>query len=143
MNDLDALRVPGIAKVAGGMGLLLGVFQCVLATQSFLLLVPAWRFLVLAIMLGLGLTLVRGGYRITRGFGRVALVCTVAAAVNAVVTAAWFVFAVVHGVLSPLTLLVQLLSVACVIFSSLAIPALRSVDAARERLRAEGLETGL
>jgi hypothetical protein len=79
----------------------------------------------------------------TRGFGRSALIGAVAAAANGLVVAVWFAFALSQGVLSPLTLLVLLLSVAAVVFASLAIPALRSVDAARERLRSEGLETGL
>jgi hypothetical protein len=143
MDDLDALRLPAIAKVAGGIGLLLGGFQCILAVQSFLLLRPAWRFLVLAVMFGLGLILLRAGYRMTRGFGRGALIGAVAAAANGLVVAAWLVFALLQGVLSPLTLLVILLSMASLVFSSLTIPALRSVDAARDRLREEGLETGL
>jgi hypothetical protein len=143
MDDFDALKLPSISKVSGGLGLLLGLFESILAAQTLTVLRPIWRFPLFAVMLGLGLTIGYAGYRVTRGSGKAALMATLLAALNLLVTSVWFVFAISQGLLSPLTLLVLLLSIATIVFSGIALPELRRVDAARERLRAEGLDTGL
>lgn len=143
MDDLDALRLPGTAKVAGGFALLLGVFQCILAAQNAVVLRGALQYPITGFMAILGLVIAYAGFRVTRGSGKAAIVALSACTVGLITAAAWFVFTLLHGMLSPLTFLVFVLSLATLTLSALAVPALRRVDAARARLRAQGLETGL
>src|SRR5512147_1604586 len=130
MDDLDALRLPGTAKVAGGFALLLGVFQCVLAAQTIAVLRGTLQLPISGFMAALGLTIAYAGFRVTRGSGRAAIVALSAAVADLVTAGAWFVFTLLHGMLSPLTLLVFVLSLATLAPSALAVPALRRVDAA-------------
>jgi hypothetical protein len=143
MDDLDALKIPSTAKVAGGFALLLGVFQCVLAAQTVAVLRGSLQYPFSGFMAILGLIIAYAGFRVTRGSGKAAIVALSAAVANLLTAGAWFVFNLWHGILSPLTFLVFVLSVATIAVSALAAPALRRVDAARARLRAQGLETGL
>jgi hypothetical protein len=142
-SDVDSLTVPGNAKVAGGAGLLTGVFECVLAAQTVAVLRGPLQFPTAGAMLGLGMGLAYSGFRVGRGSGKAALVEVVVGSVSILVVGAWSVFTLLHGVLSPLALLVAMVSIVVVAVAAVALPALRRLDAARERLRAEGLDTGL
>jgi len=143
MDDFEELKLPAIAKISGGIALLLGFFHCILAAQTYVVLRSSVSLLVVGVMLSLGLSAGYSGYRITRGSGKAAITATLVAAGTVLTTGVWLLFALRHGMLSPLTLLVLLFALATVIFSGLAVPDLRRVDAARERLRAQGLDTGL
>jgi hypothetical protein len=93
-------------------------------------------------MIVLGIVMMRAGFRVFRGSGSGAVLAIWVAGVNILVVGSWLVFAIFHGMFSPLTLGVFALSSVTLAASAAASPALRTVDAARARLRAEGLECG-
>jgi len=143
MDDFEALRLPGTAKVAGRVGLLTGVFECVLAAQTVALLRGVLQLPVAGTLFALGVVIVYAGARVSRGSGKGAIAAVVAASFSTAVTCAWFLYTIVNGVVSPLAFFVMMLSIVTIATSAVALPKLRKIDEARARLRAEGLDAGL
>lgn len=142
MDDIEILRVPGSAKIAGRVGLLTGVFGCVLAAQTIAVLRTSMQIPVGGLMFVLNVAVAYAGFRVSRGSGKGALLAICVASANIATSGAWFVFALMNGMLSPLTFFVFMLSVITVAASAVALPVLRKIDEARARLRAEGLDAG-
>ena len=143
--DLEAIVVPNIAKVGGGALLLLGVLALVLCLQT-VLVVGRYDLLtipIIAVMFVLGSTCSVLGFQLTRGSGRAAVLGAVLAGVTFVLSGSWFVFGLMNNLVSVLALMLEPLSVVAVVFSALSITWARKADAARERLRAHGLDSGL
>jgi hypothetical protein len=132
--DLAAIIVPSTAKFGGGALLLLGVLTLVLCLQTVLVVAryDALTLPIICLMFALGLACSVLGFRITRGSGKAAVVGTVLAGVTFSGAGTWFVFGLFHNLVSMLAL-----------FSALSISWARRADAARERLRAQGLDSGL
>ena len=143
--DLEALIVPPSAKFGGGALLLLGVLTLVLGLQT-VLVVARYDSLttpIIVIMFALGGTCSALGFQITRGSGKATLTGTAVASVTFVLAGAWFVFGILHNLLSLLALLLMPIAVTALLFSVSSLGWARRADGARARLRAQGLDSGL
>jgi hypothetical protein len=143
--DLEAIVVPPSAKFGGGALLLLGVLTLVLCLQT-VLVVGRYNSLtipIIFIMFALGVICSVLGFQITRGSGKAAQVGTGVAGLTFVLAGAWFVFGILHNLVSLLALLLMPIAVTALLFSALSIGWARRADQARERLRAQGLDSGL
>ena len=143
--DLEAITVPASAKFGGGALLLLGVLTLVLCLQTVLVVAryDSLTVPIISLMFALGAACAVLGFRITRGSGKATLTGTVFAGIDFVLTAAWFVFGIFHNLFSLLALLLLPIAVTALLFSALSIGWARRADEARERLRAQGLDSGL
>lgn len=142
--DLQAITVTSTVKVGGVSLLALGVLTLVLCLQTAL----AVRFdsvstPIVLTMFSIGLACALVGFYLTRGSGKAAVSGTALSGLAFVLLTAWLIFATIHGFFSLLCLaLIPLALIAC-FFSALTIPWTRRADAARERLREQGLDLGL
>jgi len=143
--DLAAIVVPPNAKFGGGALLLLGVLTLVLCLQTVLIISRYEPLLVavLVIMFVLGAGSTGLGFQVTRGSGKAAVLGTGFAAVSFVLSGAWFVYAMFNNVVSFLALLLMPVAVTAILFCALSIGWAKRADLARERLRAQGLDSGL
>jgi len=143
--DLAAIVVPPNAKFGGGALLLLGVLTLVLCLQTLLLIARYEPLLIVVV----GLMFVLGGgsawigFQVTRGSGKAALLGTGIAGISFVCSGAWFVYAMFNNVVSLLALLLMPIAVTALLFCALSIGWAKRADLARERLRAQGLDSGL
>ena len=142
-DDFSAITPTGSAKLAGGLTVVSGIFSTIMALQGllavhggYLLSVPIFGLLGLGgVSCGVGLLRMRG-------------VATLAAAGFALaiglVSFAWF-FVMLFGLgaLVLLPLLLTPLSGCAAIFALTCLKQARLADAARSRLRAQGLDSGL
>lgn len=144
-RDLDAIVVPSTAKFGGGALLLLGALTLVLCLQTVLVVrrYDALTTPIIGVMFALGLGCAVLGFQITRGSGKAAVVGTVLAGITFFGSGTWFVFGLFHNFVSALALLLLPIAVAAGLFSALSIGWARRADAARDRLRAQGLDPGL
>ena len=143
--DFEAIVVPASAKFGGGALLLLGVLTLVLGLQTVLVVAryDSLTVPIISLMFALGVACAALGFRITRGSGKAALMGTVIAGVTLLLAGAWFVFGVFHNLFSMLALMLMPIAVTALLFSGLSIGWARRADEARERLRAQGLDSGL
>jgi len=143
--DLEAIVVPNLAKVGGGSLLLLGVLTLVLCLQTVLVVgrYNALTIPIIAVMFVLGAACSVLGFQITRGSGKAAVLGTAFGGVTFVLSGAWFVFGLMNNLVSLLALMLEPLAALAVVFSAVSIGWARRADAARERLRAHGLDSGL
>ncbi len=143
--DLAAIVVPPNAKFGGGALLLLGVLTLVLCLQTVLIIVryQAILLVVVVIMFVLGAGSALLGFQLTRGSGKAAVLGTGFAGVTFVLSGAWFVCAILSNVVSLLALLLMPIAAAALLFCAISIGWAKRADLARERLRAQGLDSGL
>jgi hypothetical protein len=142
--DLEAIVVPSSAKFGGGALLLLGVLTLVLGLQT-VLVVARYNSLtlpIIAVMFALGAGCSVLGFQTTRGSGKAATLGTGFAGLSFVLAGAWFVFGIFHNLVSMLALMLMPIAVTAALFCGLSISWARRADAARERLRAHGLDSG-
>ena len=144
-EDLAAIVVPPNAKFGGGALLLLGVLTLILGLQTVLVVRRYEPLLitVIVIMFTLGLGSAWLGFQTTRGSGTATIAGIGFAIVTFVLSGAWFVYALVHNVVSLLALGLLPLAVTAILFGALSIGWAKRADVARERLRAQGLDAGL
>ncbi|HEX6765291.1 MAG TPA: hypothetical protein VF103_07425 [Polyangiaceae bacterium] len=142
-DDLEALVIPSSVKLAGGMLAGAGVCIGITGLQAFGLATSGIYSLVAPVAIMLSGGCVFAGAGIVRGRARLALAGIVLGAVTALFALAWVVTAFLHGVISFITLLAVPLSITATTLITVALKEVRRVDAARERLRAQGLDAGL
>jgi hypothetical protein len=144
-DDLAAITATPLAKLAGGLLIGLGAFDAVLALQSWLLLVraPVPALLLVLSMIAAAPVCVFLGWKVARLYGWASLAGSAAAGVTGVVALSWALFAFFNGVVALLAFALVPLSLAASVVSGLCIDAGRRADAARERLRDQGLEAGI
>jgi hypothetical protein len=143
VDDLEALVIPSSVKLAGGM--LVGAGACIGITGfQAMLLEPTGLFRLVGPM---GVLLSGGcvfsGWGVVRGRARSALFGLVLGGVTALFALGWVVLAFMSGVLSLIALLAVPLSLAATTLIAVGLKDVRRIDAARERLRAQGLDAGL
>jgi hypothetical protein len=141
--DLVHLRPTPLQKAAGGKQMFIGLFGLILAlqTSSMARLRPE-ILLVLAVMVGLGGTLLISGWATAKGRGAGSLVGAIAAGVQGVLGFAWLVFSVSHGLFSLVALCLPFVGISTAIVSALTVRQGQRADDARERLRAQGFDAG-
>jgi len=142
-DDLEALVIPSSVKLAGGM--LLGAGACIGVTGlQAMLLAPTGAFgLFPPVMLVLSGGSVFAGWGVARGRARAASFGIVLGALTALVALAWVVITFMSGVISLITMLAVPLALAATTLIAVGLKAVKKIDAARERLRSQGLDAGL
>lgn len=142
-DDLEALVIPSSVKLAGAMLIGAGVTVGIVGLQVLGFRTRGLVSLVGPIALVLSGGCVFAGWGVVRARARAALVALVLAVVTGLFAAGWVILALMNGVLSPISLLVPPLSVTAAFLIFIATKHVRKIDAARERLRAQGLDAGL
>ena len=142
-DDLEALVIPSSVKVAGAMLIGAGVTVGIVGLQVLGFRTSGFVSLVGPLALVLSGGCVFAGWGVVRARARSALFALVLAVVTGLFAAAWVVLALMNGVLSPISLLVPPLSATAALLIFFATKNIRKIDAARERLRAQGLDAGL
>ena len=143
-DEIQDLQIPFFLKVAGGMGMVAGLFTLGLAAQTALMFRLQGLVLgVLAGMLVLGFVVFVTGWGTTKGRGPAAIAGAVAAGLVASLGALWAVTGAREGVISPLSFGVVVLAVFASILFGVAIGPARKVSAARATLRAQGYDFGV
>jgi hypothetical protein len=142
-SDLEALAIPSGVKLAGGLLVGAGVAVGVTGLQVLLFFVmPGWYQLVgpAAMMLSGGCVFFGwGAVRARLPAARLALVL---AAATFLFACGWIMLAFKHGMISfPTLAVVPLASVGYVVLRR-ELPQIKKIEEARERLRAQGLDTG-
>jgi hypothetical protein len=144
-DDVAAIAPTPKAKLAGGLLAGAGVFTVVLALQSWLLImrVPiyVWFLVMLKVLLGPAAVIL--GFNVTRMRGWAMLAGAAAGGSIAFTAMIWAVFTLLNGVLSLLALTLIPAALAAATLCVLCVPEGRRADAARSRLRDQGLEAGM
>ena len=141
--DFEALKPTPLTKSAGALLTAGGVFTLLLGVQSAGVWIwrgPAMVAIPLMFVLGganavCGIALLR-----LRGFG--AAVGGASGSLTALLALGWAVYGVMHGLFSPLSWMIVPLNALGGFLALSAIQRVRTADQARERLRAQGLESG-
>ena len=143
-DEIEDLQIPVFLKLAGGAGMVAGLFTLGLAAQTALLFQLRGLVLgVLAGMLVLGAAAVVAGWGTVQGRGPAAIAGAVAAGLIASLGTIWAITGLSSGVVSPLSFGVILLAVLASVLLGVAIGPARRVSAARAALRAQGYDFGV
>jgi hypothetical protein len=144
-TDDVAMVTPTVAvKVSGACAMLTGVLCLVLALQAGAVLGVRGAFqLVIALFGVCGLGALVSGFRLTRLLAGSALLTTGFASMSFVSALLWFVVALMKGVLILLALPILPIAGAAAITSFANRQRVARADAARSRLREQGLDLGL
>jgi hypothetical protein len=142
-DDLDALVIPSSVKLAGGMLMGAGACMGIVGLQALGLRTTGFFSLVGPFALMLSGGCVFAGWGVVRGRARAARFGLGLGAVTALFAFAWVVLAFLNGVISPISMLAIPLSVTAATLIAVGLKAVRKIDEARERLRAQGLDAGL
>ena len=142
-DDLDALVIPSSVKLAGGMLIGAGVCIGIVGLQALGLRTTGFFSLVgpIAIMLSGGCVFT--GWGVVRGRARSAMLGLGVGGATALFDLVWVVLAFLNGLVSPISMLVLPLSITATVLIAVALKAVKRIEGARERLRAQGLDAGL
>lgn len=142
--DLQHAAAPAVAVLAGRVGLALGLFTVLLGLQSLTnLRFASFHWLIPALMLPLGGSVVLAGWKLSRGRGWAAIAVLALASFTALCVASWTLLALTFGYFSMLSPMVLLAAFLTGLLAALAIGPCRRSDEARARLLREGLDLGL
>jgi hypothetical protein len=144
LDDVAAITPTLSVKVAGGCAILAGVLALVLALQAAAVLQVAgvYRLAILLLSTG-GLGAIVGGFRLTRMLGGSAHLTAGFSGAVLLTALVWFVLALSKGVLVLLALPILPIAGTAVVTSVANRVVVQRADAARSRLRAQGLDAGL
>lgn len=143
-DDIFAITPTPRVKAAAGICILSGVFSFILALQSGVILQVRGIYQAvtpLFVLLGAGAIL--AGYRLARMRPGAAWFAVAAAAGVGLASLGWFIVAALSGVVLYLALLLAPLAGGAVLAATGCTLALERAAQARQRLRAEGLDSGL
>lgn len=143
-DDLEAIQPTPMSRVGGGLLAATGGFTVVLSLQTWLLIirVPLLIQVLAVLMTLLGPAQVYLGWKVTRMHGWAALSGATCGGAGAVVSLAWAAYALIHGVLSLLSLFLVPVSILAAVLTGACIARGRLADEARARLADHGLEVG-
>jgi len=142
--DLDALRLSGITRVAGGFVAAAGFVGAVIVLQtvtSFRIRMP-WLALIWAI-LPLGLAGILFGMKILGGRDWAAIGGLIVSLSLLLLDVLWSGYALLNAVFVPMYVIAVILALGASAATPFAIGECRRASAARRRLHASGFETGL
>ena len=143
-DEIEDLKIPLFLKLAGGMGMVAGLFTLGLAAQTALVFHLRGVVLgALAGMLLLGFAAVVAGWGTVQGRGPAAIAGAVAGGLIASLGTIWAITGLSAGVISPLSFGVIFLAVVASILLGVAVGPARKVSAARAALRAQGYDFGV
>jgi hypothetical protein len=141
--DLDALAVPSTVRLAGGVLIGAGVAVGITGLQILMFFVvrgPYQAVAPLSILLAGGCVFF--GWGVVRARAVAAKAGVVTGAGTCLFALGWAALALVNGTLSLIAVAVVPLSGLATLLVFRALPTIRSIDQARERLRAQGLDMG-
>ncbi|HEY3496963.1 MAG TPA: hypothetical protein VGK73_19825 [Polyangiaceae bacterium] len=142
-TDLEAIAVPSEVKLAGGVTIGAGLAAGITGLQALLFFrLPGALQVIGPVALLLAGGCVMAGWGVVRGRSRAALASVSLAGLTFLLGLAWVIFALLNGVLSLTALAVFPLSGAAVVLVALSLKRVQRIEAARERLRAQGLDAG-
>jgi hypothetical protein len=142
-DDIRALLPTTGTRVAGALLLLAGFFTALLGVQTLLILrLQGLAVGIIVVELVLGPATFGFGWGVARVRGWAAVGGAVSAALMALLGAVYVVLALLSGVVSLLAMGVVPLAAVAAVLAAFAVGPGRRADAARERLRDQGLETG-
>lgn len=143
-DDILAITPTPRVKAAAGICVVSGVFSLILALQAGTILQVRGIFQAATPLFALlGLAAVVAGYRLARMRAGAAWFAVGAAAGVGLLSLLWFVFALLNGVVLYLALLLVPLTGGAVLAATGCTLALERAARARQRLRSEGLDSGL
>jgi hypothetical protein len=143
-TDLDAIVIPSSVKLAGGIMIGAGLCAAITGLQALLFFrLPGIGQLMGPLALVLGGGCVTSGWGVVRGRSRSAVAGLVVTSLTCALAVAWIGLALYYGVLSLIAVAVLPLSAVAIFLVTLAFRQLKKIDAARDRLRAQGLDAGL
>jgi hypothetical protein len=144
MGDIAAVTPKPAVKVAGALSIGSGLIALVLALQAGALLGARGVYqLVEPLFAVLGALSLIGGYRLTRMRAGSALWSASATLAVCVCALGWFIVTLLSGVFVLLALGLVPLSAIAAIASLASVKPVELAAAARKRLRAQGLDSGL
>ena len=142
-DDFVAIVVPQSVKVSRGALLFSGILTLVLGLQTVLSVrLTSFTGVIVGAMFGLGGSCSAMGFQLTRGSGRAAVMGIGFSAATFLLHAVWFVFGAFHGFVSLLAFILMPLASTSLICAARSVVWARRADGARERLRAQGLDSG-
>jgi hypothetical protein len=143
-SDLEAIVVPSSVKLAGGLLVGAGICVSITGLQALLFFrMPGALQLIGPIALVLGGGCVMFGWGVVRGRARAALAGLILGGLTTLLAFAWVGFALVNGVLSFISLANLPLAALATALVASSLKRVNAIDAARDRLRAQGLDAGL
>jgi hypothetical protein len=143
-TDLDAIVVPSSVKLAGGLLVGAGVCATLIGIQALFFFRMAGAYQAvgpLALMLGGGCVFF--GWGVVRGRSRAALAGLVVGALTLLFSLGWVALSLMNGVFSFISLANLPLSGLAAALVASSLKQVKAIDAARDRLRAQGLDAGL
>jgi hypothetical protein len=143
-TDLDAIVVPSSVKLAGGLLIGAGVCAGLTGLQALMFFRLAGVIQLvgpLALILGGGCVFF--GWGVVRGRSSAALAGLIVGGLTCLCALAWIAIALTNGVLSFISLANLPLSGIGTGLIAAGFKQVKAIDAARERLRAQGLDAGL
>ena len=143
-DDIRAIMATPLSRAGGALLMLAGFFTALLGVQSLLVLrFEGLAVAVVVVQLLLGIATFGLGVGVVRVRGWAAIGGTVSAALMALCGVVYLVLALLGGLFSLLAVGVVPLAAIAALVAALNIGPGRRADAARERLRDQGLETGV
>lgn len=142
-SDLEALVIPPGVKLAGGLLIGAGVAAGVTGLQVLLFFVMRGAYQLvgpLAMMLSGGCVFF--GWGVVRARLAAAKLASALSAATFVFACSWVILAFLNGTISFVAVAVVPLSSLAYVILRKEMPAIRKIDEARERLRAQGLDAG-
>lgn len=142
-SDLEALAIPAGVKLAGGLLVGAGVAMGITGIQLMLFFImPGAYQLVGPVAMMLSGGCVFFGWGTVRARLAAAKLGLAIGAATFVFACAWIVLAGLHGTISFMAVAVVPLSSVAFVVLRREMAAIRKIDEARERLRAQGLDAG-
>ena len=144
VDDIAVIIPSRTVKVAAALTMLSGVVTLGLAVQASTLLNPIGVYrLSPLVFAALGLGALVSGARVSRMRAGSAHWSVALAALMALAGLTWFVLALKSGVLLVMALALAPLAIVAIVASLLSLALVERATAARKRLRAQGLDSGL
>ncbi|HEY8091377.1 MAG TPA: hypothetical protein VIF09_26115 [Polyangiaceae bacterium] len=143
-DDIAAATPPVLAKAAGGVIALAGAVVGLTGVQTLMIVNLRGPFAAAPYVLALlGVANVFVGAVVFRARVWGALCALGGTLLGTLLSAVWLVFSIGHGLLSLYALGAPVVSTAALVFAILALGPCQRASAARERLRAQGMNLGI
>jgi hypothetical protein len=142
-DDILAATPPSVVRGAGGVALAAGADALLVAVQT----ATGFGFsgttaVFLAVLALVGAATAASGLALMRGRGWSALGALVSSIALLLASAAWFLFSLANGLFSFFGLFAPMFALCAVVLAAVSIGPVKRVAAARDRLKAQGLDLG-
>jgi hypothetical protein len=143
-DDIAAAVPPLLARLAGGATALAGAIVGLTGAQTLLIVTVRGAMALAPPLMGvIGLAEMVIAVMVFRSRAWAVVLAIGSGTLLAITSTVWLVFSVAHGLFSLVALGAPLVSVAAIIFAVLAVGPSQRATAARERLKAQGMNLGI